>query len=569
MPRLPPSITFWNRLEPRPRSNDLANALAARVRDPAWFLARQWQLGEFRGEDAGSPAYVRVQSTLGAIAGWAPGRDPVATTIRGNMPVERALTSEGASPDDLSLAIELGQTFDRLLDTADATDLRDAFLSAYPIRAATRAEEAGATRLRSLAARRTIDGVALYLASRRPPQPGQPPPGVPASVPDILWSTASTVVDQLAAWVASTIGTIEASDPPAWQPAQLDYAARVFATQPTTSNFGVVSLSASPDGDGNVAWHALDIDHAPVTGLIAGRPFSVTRAVIPAPVRFPGMPNERFWDFEDGRVDFGGLRPDRRSLASLVLMDFMLVHGNDWFIVPFDMRAGTLAQSALTVVDVFGERTPIARADANDPRWTIFSIANPDGTPAPYFALPQSCASVVHDGAPIEEVRFLRDDTANLAWGVERVTEGALGTGWITDPSTPRVPAARVSPWPLAYQIQTSVPHNWFPFQPVRLVGGSNIALEMSALLSLDGPPIVPSPRGRILAPSALDNGPYRVRDTQIPREGTRVLRRVRRARDAAGGTHIWLSRARSVGTGEGSSGLRWDVAISTVPPEE
>jgi len=32
MANLPPSITFWHRLEPRPRSNDLGNALAARVR---------------------------------------------------------------------------------------------------------------------------------------------------------------------------------------------------------------------------------------------------------------------------------------------------------------------------------------------------------------------------------------------------------------------------------------------------------------------------------------------------------------------------------------------------------
>jgi hypothetical protein len=31
---------------------DLKHSLAAQVRDPLWFLARQWQLGEFRGEDA-------------------------------------------------------------------------------------------------------------------------------------------------------------------------------------------------------------------------------------------------------------------------------------------------------------------------------------------------------------------------------------------------------------------------------------------------------------------------------------------------------------------------------------
>src|SRR5207245_7558878 len=55
------SITFWNRLEPRPRSpGSVRDTLAARVRDPVWMLTRQWQMGEFRGEDAGSPANVRI-----------------------------------------------------------------------------------------------------------------------------------------------------------------------------------------------------------------------------------------------------------------------------------------------------------------------------------------------------------------------------------------------------------------------------------------------------------------------------------------------------------------------------
>lgn len=568
MPSLPPSITFWNRLEPRPRSNDLANALAARVRDPAWFLARQWQLGEFHGEDAGSPAYVRIQSALGAISAWAPGTDPDAIAIGGSVPLERAVTPEGASPDDLALAIELGQTFDRMLVAASLPGLRDAFLAAYPIRAAAHPEDPGAARLRALVARRSINGIALHLASKSPPVAGQPPPGVPATVPAAQWTAAGAVVGQLSTWVASTIGTIAAADPQAWRADQLDYAARVFATQPI-GNMGVLAFAASPHRDGDLSWHSLDVDFNPVTGFgSARRPVTTSTAAIPGPVRFRGMPNERFWDFEDGRVDFGGLRPDRRNLASLLLMDFMLVHGNDWFIVPYEMPIGMVAATGLTVVDVFGTSTAIPRADAIDPKWTMFSIANPDGTPAPYFVLPQSCASVVLDGAPIEEIRFLRDDTANLAWAVEHSTEGTLGTAW---PAADRVPAVApdvpVSASPLAYRIQTAVPQNWYPFQPVKLTAGDEIALERSALLSLDGPPIIPVPLGRILSPSSIPAGEhYRVREPEIPREGARVVRRVRRTRDFFGGTQIWVARARSVGTGEGWSGLRWDLAVPTAP---
>jgi hypothetical protein len=35
--------------------------LQAQVRDPLWFLTRQWQVAEFLGDDSGSP----VQATVG------------------------------------------------------------------------------------------------------------------------------------------------------------------------------------------------------------------------------------------------------------------------------------------------------------------------------------------------------------------------------------------------------------------------------------------------------------------------------------------------------------------------
>jgi len=54
-----PAVVHWNRLEGRPRSDDLTRSVRAEVRDPLWMLARQWQLGEFQGEDNGSPVMAR------------------------------------------------------------------------------------------------------------------------------------------------------------------------------------------------------------------------------------------------------------------------------------------------------------------------------------------------------------------------------------------------------------------------------------------------------------------------------------------------------------------------------
>ena len=72
----PASITYWNRVEPSPRSESLRPGLTAAVRDPLWFLTRQWQLGEFQGEDAASPAFVERDRAVRAAGRLADRRWP-------------------------------------------------------------------------------------------------------------------------------------------------------------------------------------------------------------------------------------------------------------------------------------------------------------------------------------------------------------------------------------------------------------------------------------------------------------------------------------------------------------
>ena len=53
------SITSWVRLEPRGRDAEMNTSLQARIYDPLWLLTRQWQLGEFQGQDNGTPVLAR------------------------------------------------------------------------------------------------------------------------------------------------------------------------------------------------------------------------------------------------------------------------------------------------------------------------------------------------------------------------------------------------------------------------------------------------------------------------------------------------------------------------------
>ncbi len=51
----------WNRLEPRTRQADFDQSLRTEIHDPMWMLARQWQFGEFKGEDTESDIKTKIQ----------------------------------------------------------------------------------------------------------------------------------------------------------------------------------------------------------------------------------------------------------------------------------------------------------------------------------------------------------------------------------------------------------------------------------------------------------------------------------------------------------------------------
>src|ERR1700754_2683033 len=61
-------LTFaWSRLEGRPSTNNFDRALRAEVRDALWMLTRQWQMGEFEGDDAGSPVTSKLCTSTSEV----------------------------------------------------------------------------------------------------------------------------------------------------------------------------------------------------------------------------------------------------------------------------------------------------------------------------------------------------------------------------------------------------------------------------------------------------------------------------------------------------------------------
>src|SRR6185295_13326797 len=120
-----PSVLTWNRLEPQPKANDLSVALRCEVRDALWMLARQWQMGEFRAEDAGSCAFVKVDSeTVFAeklsLRGGPPRacspETPLNFLVEGIPPLENHSLTDSVPPSvSLDLRVELGRYWLRIL----------------------------------------------------------------------------------------------------------------------------------------------------------------------------------------------------------------------------------------------------------------------------------------------------------------------------------------------------------------------------------------------------------------------------------------------------------------------
>jgi len=568
------SITYWHRLESRPRSeHHILPSLAARIRDPLWMLARQWQMGEFHGEDSASPAWMRTSTRVSPLTGWRI-EGQATQPLTGAIPLEDLVETE-AFGEDLALRAEIGQTCEALLSAhgvpARIADVRAAFPIPEITESALKADpDRDAARFQRVVMGRTIDGLALYRAAvaAAPSLPaalaGLPPAGLAA-------------LDDLRAWVTDVYGDIGSADADAWRPARLEYRVETLGDTPDGRS---AVLSCVPDRDGGFDWYTFDVKQIGERDEGAPVPVSTTRSVLPIHVRFRGMPNQRWWDFEEGTTDFGAIEPEKRDLAKLLVMDFMLIHSNDWYLVPLRQPVGQLMEIEWMVVhDVFGDLTHVPRADAadvrQDERWTMFTLTSPtqpNGI-APFLIQPPTASGSVLEGPVLEEVRFLRDEMANMVWAIEETLEGGLGQAFpgleryqATRPANPAPPApvpAGPHP-PLKYQIQTEVPENWIPFLPVLIdaVNG-DIALQIAAMLRTrpgQAPePILP--RGRILNPTGVGGADYQIREEEVSRDGTRVNRLVRRSRWIDGSTHLWIARRRTPGAGEGSSGLKYDLA--------
>lgn len=591
----------YHLLLPRPRNElDMAEVLQARIRDPLWMLARQWQLGEFQGEDAGAPAYVQVARTCLPLTDFAgnpasnaqPGQtapvgDPVWQPLPSGELLEPLACSESFDGNDLRLRAELGQLLGQFLVDAglswsdcwtNTNAAKPYLLNVEP--PVGRPETPAERSLRIRLHQRVYDAKCFWELAFTilDMQDLDNDPDLSRVLSAIKPQKQQAFLGVLNAWLQRVQqdypGLVNAganSQPPGWTPSRLEQnlLLRAGSTGPM--------LTGSPDGLAELDWYSFDAKSGDMPSAVSD---PTPLSVIPGHVRFPGMPAPRWWDFEDNATSILSMDVGAHDLARLLLLDFVLVQGVDWFQFSLEVPLGTLVRiDALTVTDVFGQTSVIRSAESCDKgregQWSLFrnSGSGPTNSPtlSPYLVVAPSTPAFYQHGQKLEEVLFARDEQANLVWGIEQLWQdrsgqsqpGRLrsmgpGSSDRVGPPTPARDNTPPDPDVLEYVAMSDVPPHWIPFLPRRF-RNEQIRLE-KADIRCPGGRTQGIAYGRILNP-AEKSGLYRLFEEAIPRSGVKISRAMTSARTPSGQLKVWMRRQKETGSGEADSGLQFDQA--------
>ncbi|MDI6027062.1 hypothetical protein QBK99_12770 [Corticibacterium sp. UT-5YL-CI-8] len=510
-------IDLYNRLETRRGERDIDNGFAARLHDPLWFLARQWQMGEHQGENASTPVRVDVEVT----------RSPI-------------------------LPLDGEAAFDPRIVPAEAlveSELEDWWTMGRRIRAGHR--------IASLAPD-LIDQPQLVFQD--------PPPPYQAFAGRLDGLAVWLIRDRLGVQIGDFGGDLPPRDSPdRWESRELSYGASFDSP--------VAELKIRDHRGGSVDWYSADADEAAAQGET---PEAEAVAVIPTPLEYPGAPHSRFWEIEDAQVDIGGYAPDTAHFATMLLVDLIYSHSDDWFLVPVNAEVGSVVSiDSMKVTDGFGQvfdgtellddGTPVYPGlSAPDD----FSLYRCTGLPASSLVV-WPVAEGPLESQPIERVQFGLDEQSNVLWALERIVDGRAVARKPIAPNAahpaypPLKPSGDLSKAKTyAYKPADGVESHWHPYQldwsaeggPAYLRGGM-------ADYGLQQPRPTPHPGGRLLyagTPEAPEL--HSISAGVMAGGGFELKRRWQLARGVDGRPVLWVERQRHILRSPPARNVRFDV---------
>ena len=497
-------------LEPVAPVDDLDEGLRACVADPLWLLARQWRLGEHQGQDASSP--------LAVFAGVS--HTPVRYDLRRPdldptvVPAEALVEAEPGGWWTIGRRIRLGRAAAAALAGVDPANLARLRFDVLPPPYDELVGE--------------LDGRAVF---------------------------ESGLLGGHAIWEE-----VPSPAPDRWSARELSYSARLRTRE--------AFLDVSEHEGGDLDWYSVD------GGGSSGAADGSERVVLTSRLNYPGAPALRWWQLEDHAVDLGGFSPDRSHLATMLLLDLVLGHSNDWhwFPVPPPLPAqrgaepppscGVVATLHTSrVLDSFDETWEVQ--PPND--WSLYRVSGLDRRSLVIWPT----AVAPHAGPLLDDVVLGIDEDANLAWAIELRADG-IELSQDANAAAAVTETTRTGTRRFRYLPATTLPPHWHPYRRVEVTERASGDWEQGLVADLTKavPVPRPGPLSRMIGgPSGAGAGRGHVLSSSaLPSSGVRLIRRARLARDTAGRPVLWVERQTAPLAGPPASHLRFDVLAENAP---
>lgn len=601
------ALQFKSRIEGRTRDADPTEAMRLRVHDPLWMLARQWQMGEFRGNNTGTAMSVRCIVRYEDCSS-----DPIEPVTEQINPRIDFLAKIESAVHFLDLMRSSGLNVKEHLPgliqsfPIDWNALDDSLV--LPDAVTSQQEHLLNRHLQNYARAyrgKIFDGEALYnhLVQGH----------------SFLNGDSDEPETKFKAWFQKKYKPVS-SDSQSWQEADLCYTVE--------TNVAGKQFTGDRYQGGRLSWYTFDYNDNQSAGQSQTSSSKSEQVLcLPTPASFAAAPNKRLWQMEDRKV-FMGNSVEEPSEANSVVMRFATMYSNDWMLFPLKTEIGQyITIERIDVIDSFGQRHTMSgdcragnkeQLGEYEEQWQVFvnsTVGDAKRTAINGLYYAQQLAATI-EGKPVEEIKILRDEIANMVWGVENiVSDGCGGTldanlyatqletivnernkagEPVREPDTivfgqdsaPQVEKAASNQAPRAkfsYSLQSSVPFNWIPFIPQRLatedtkkspffMGGREIILRRGKMpcYIFNGNKFdlhAVRPKSSIMRPvvtrdkngNVLKEEPMVIHEEAVQATGIRLTKNYQRARWIGGKTYQWLGVHKRQSRTEASSGLVFD----------
>lgn len=641
------NTAFSGHVESRARKADITEALRFRIHDPLWTLSRQWQMGEFRGNDAGTAMSVRCQVASTSISWYGMGNNATTkvTGLNNETPLEPIVEQINREITPL-VRVESATYFCSLLasseipkDRADriiqrlkeqyplknVTEDKRSSLEDEDVRAFTASRNTRLLKFARAFSSKAFDGYALYVDLSANKLAGGN--DIISGVAQLFIGVRAKYLD----WFRNRYLPKGSNNVSAWNVQELGYH--------FTADNSIAKYTSGDYVGGRVSWYTFDVASMKESQSVLEQKNYKRKDVerrtidsLPVLASYPGAPNKRLWEFENRDVYMGNSK-DMQAKGNVAFMQYATMYGNDWMMCPLKTEIGQYIEvERVEVFDTFGIRSEIVkRAGMDDEGPTSFGQRWQMFTNTPYYMsiyngmtkklkdrfangllFPPSLVRTL-EGEPLEEVSLLRDEMANMVWGVEtRIADGcgssldanllasevgqymedeydkkvaetreklaamSVTNVQVDDKTVTEVESGYKSDY--KYSLMNSVPLNWIPFVPQHLKsekerkkydgfqGGRETILRRGKMPYFFKKYLPVRPLSSILQVEKVKKSdgtdgekPFFINEEQVQGVGTVIRKNCQRSRWLDGRTFTWMGYSKQIKHTQGVSGLEFD----------